>query len=209
MNPTHLELRLQTNEIALLGYGSLLSRESMSKTLKSIYDGPVISCRVDGWQRAWNVCMPNSSFFYLEGNKRIYPENIVYLNATPSNTNFMNAMLFVINKCALEKINQREWIYSLQPVIPFIESSPLLQIEAMMYVGRNEYITTKCTHPYHTAIRSSYVQLVEQALSLTDTIFQNQFYQTTSDIPSNCLVDDILDSSRPNPWALAGFDYDP
>ena len=51
------------DEVALFGYGSLLSVASLEQTLQRRYDGPLVACSVEGWRRTWNVAMPNQTFY--------------------------------------------------------------------------------------------------------------------------------------------------
>ena len=72
---------------AVVGYGSLLSIESLSRGLKRDYDGPFVACHVAGWRRSWDAWMPNAAFYYIEGGERIYPEKIIYLKCTAGSRN--------------------------------------------------------------------------------------------------------------------------
>ena len=51
--PQTIELR--DGHFGLFGYGSLLLKSSMERTLARSYDGDPIVCRVDGWRRTWNA----------------------------------------------------------------------------------------------------------------------------------------------------------
>ena len=46
-------ISLNTGEVAVVGYGSLLSRGIIEQTLKHDYDGPFVLCHISGWRRSW------------------------------------------------------------------------------------------------------------------------------------------------------------
>ena len=95
---------LKPDEAAIFGYGSLVSKKSMEKTLGRDYYGLITFVTLEGYERAWNVRMPNAqkndkkSYFYLEGGERIYPLNIHYLNIYPKKNTKVAGAIFIVKE---------------------------------------------------------------------------------------------------------------
>src|SRR5215831_11815222 len=90
-------IRLIPGETALVGYGSLLSRPSLERTLGRTYTGPFLRCTVRGWRRTWDAAMPNRQF-YTEGPEgRTTPRAILYLNVKRDPSMDINGVIFVVD----------------------------------------------------------------------------------------------------------------
>jgi hypothetical protein len=189
-------LRLAAGETAVVGYGSLLSRESIGKTLNREYDGPFLFCHVAGWRRTWDVWMPNGAFYYIDSDERVYPEKIVYLNVQPSPGVKMNCVLFVLRDAELRLMHQREWIYAPTDVNPDLRGVHLDSGTALMYVARKEYLLQGGGTPREAAIRRSYLSIVEQGLRRTTAAFRADYEATTEPAPGRLVIDDLLDRDR-------------
>lgn len=85
-----------------VGYGSLISHNSLSKTIKDRKFIPVI---IKGYKRIFNL---------IEDNKK---EDC--LNIIKSKKDFFNAVMFKINDKELIKIKEREDVYDLEQVEVF------------------------------------------------------------------------------------------
>lgn len=209
MNPKKLNLQLKKEEIALVGYGSLLSRSSITKTLGYNYLGPFITCYLSGWRRSWDISMPNNAFYYLNERVRVYPKSIIYLNAHPDTKSRMNCALFVLNKDQLEKMHDREWIYNPVKITSNLIGVDVKGGDAIIYEGQRKYLVDNAKSPKEAAIRSSYLNNLENALGQVDNKFREEYSATTDPIPEHLIIHDILDPSRPNPWQSAGRKYRP
>jgi len=82
-----------------VGYGSLLSHNSLSKTIKDKKFIPVV---VKGYKRIFDL---------IEDNKKQD-----CLNVIKSKKDFFNAIMFSINEKELTKIKEREDVYNLEDV---------------------------------------------------------------------------------------------
>ena len=74
---------LGEGKTAVVGYGLLLARATLDKTLGRPYGGPCVLATLRNWRRSWNASMPNSAFYFDPDEGRIYPPLILYLNAHP------------------------------------------------------------------------------------------------------------------------------
>src|SRR5258705_11768843 len=81
LDPPHITL--SSAQTAVIGYGSLMSRASLERTLQRPYEGPFAPCHVEGWQRTWDIPMPNRLSYVRDNETKVYPERIAYLNARP------------------------------------------------------------------------------------------------------------------------------
>ena len=202
-------VRLSPRQTAVVGYGSLMSRESVGKTLGRAYDGVFGRCHVQGWRRSWDVAMPNAAFYFTAGDRSIYPAKIAYLNVRPSPGTLMNAVLFVVDAGELEAMHEREWIYEPRIVTGSLRDIGVEGGDAVMYVGAPDYVVGDTGDPADVAIRASYLRILEQALAATDAAFRGEYERTTDPVPAHLVIDDRLDRDRPNPWARAGMKYRP
>jgi hypothetical protein len=200
-------LHLTENETAVVGYGSLLSIESLSRGLKRDYDGPFVACHVTGWRRSWDVWMPNAAFYYIEGGERIYPEKIVYLNVRPDPETLLNCILFVLRDAELKAMHQREWIYEPIDVSVNLHGVRLDAGKAILYVAKNDYLLIGAVTRRQAAVRQSYLRIIEGGLRQATATFRAEYEATTDPVPTHLVIDDALDQDRPSPWAAAGSQY--
>ena len=202
-------VHLAADQTAVIGYGSLLSIESLSRTLKEPYTGPFLFCHLEGWRRSWDVSMPNEAFYFEENNERVYPGQIIYLNLRPAPRALLNCVLFVVRHDQLEAMHDREWIYDATVVNDQLRGVQLQGGPALVYVAREENLARDITSPRTGAIRRSYLEILESALAVVDPVFREEFERTTDPVPENLVIDDHLDPERPSPWAAAGKSYRP
>ena len=202
-------LRLSEDETAIIGYGSLLSRDSVSRTLKREYDGPFVACHVAGWRRSWDAWMPNASFYFVEVGERIYPDKIAYLNVRPNPGTLMNCILFVVRDAELEAMHQREWIYVPTDVSYSLHGVRLDAGKAIMYIAKHEHRLIGATTRREAAVRRSYLRILERGLHQAAATFRAEYEATTDPVPTHLVIDDALDQDRPSPWAAAGSQHRP
>jgi hypothetical protein len=194
-------VRLARGDVALVGYGSLFSPLSIGRTLGREYGGPFVMGHVDGWRRTWNVAMPNRSFYFDADSQRVYPREILYLNVRRQPGSAMNCVVLAVREDDLAAIDKREWMYERTLVTDELRDVKIKGGEAVMYVGRPEYVVDGSTSPSDAAIRSSYVRTIESALDAMPYEVREEFEQTSDAIPEHLVVDDRLDPYRPNPWS--------
>lgn len=198
--PDGSKVRLSPRQTAVIGYGSLMSRASLSKTLQRPYGGVFAHCHVVGWRRSWDVSMPNEAFYYRDHGTTVYPERIVYLNVRPSPGELMNGVLFVLDEGELETMHGREWIYEPVVVTDHVRGLTVEGGDAIMYVGRPEHRVRAAGPRKATAIRASYLRILEEALAGVAATFREEFRATSEPVPAHLVIEDALDPERPNPW---------
>jgi hypothetical protein len=187
---------LGSGQTAVIGYGSLLSVASLERTLKRAYDGPFVRCRVEGWRRSWDVWMPNRTFYYLDhldGDRRVHPDKIVYLNVRPVADSQLSVVAFVVDERELKAMHEREWIYTPTDITASLRGVSVEGGPALMYVARPEYVLTHAAGPREAAVRRSYLAIVADGLRDADPAFRSAYEQTTDAVPEHLVVDDKLD----------------
>lgn len=209
MNQKHKTIKLKSGDTAIVGYGSLFSIESITRTLRRKYKDVFIHCGLKGWRRSWDVAMPNRAYYYTEGEERIYPQRILYLNVRPDLESQINGVLFVVKEDELKAMHDREWIYNPVEVTSDLTGVRVEGGEAFIYSGRNEYIAETVKSTRDAAIRASYLQDIVNALQYNDPLFRSMYEPTTGTVPKHLVIEDHLDPDRPNPWADAGRNYRP
>ena len=202
---TDTTIRLAPEQTAVIGYGSLLSMLSVSRTLGRDYDGPFVACHVEGWRRSWDVAMPNEAFYYLEDDACIYPRNIIYLNVRRSPGALLNVMLFVVNDDELQAMHGREWIYDPLAVTADLRGVRVEGGDAIMYVARDQFLVRSTLQRRDAAIRATYLKIVRQALDNVTPAFRAEYEQSTDPLPGALVIDDTLDPDRHSPWAGLGY----
>jgi hypothetical protein len=153
--------------------------------------------------------MPNAAFYYEENDVRIYPPKLIYLNVRPEARTLMNCVVFVVRADELGAFNQREWMYRPVVVTPAMQDVRVEGGDAVLYVGRDEQVARGVASLRDAAIRASYVDIIDRALRAAGESFRREYYESTDPLPTNLVVDDVLDPEKPNPVADAGFSYRP
>lgn len=193
--PETKEIKLAQDEVAIIGYGSLASVKSMENSLGREYKGVFEVTRLKGWQRKWNVFMPNEGehkkFYYTENDSAIFPKRILYLNIEKEPDSFLNCCLFVIKKDDLLKFDQREWIYSKEEVSDDLENIKIVGGKAYAYVALDQYILREFTSKNDAAIRKTYLDILDAAFQDLGDGYKKEFYQTTVAFPDSIVVPDI------------------
>lgn len=189
MNPKTVELI--DNEVAIFGYGSLLSVASLERTLRRHYGGPFVACSIEGWRRSWNIAMPNETFYAEIPSGRLTPERIIYLNVTAQPGSLLNGVLFVVGPEELQAMDKREWIYDRMTITAQLRGVNISGGDAFTYVAKPEYLVTEVASPAIAAIRARYLEILETGLSDLGASFRNAYEQSSDPVPRQLVIDDI------------------
>ena len=184
-------IELTAGKIGLFGYGSLLLKSSMERTLGRAYRGDPIGCRVDGWRRTWNAITPNERFFYLEDGRKQYPASIIYLNVVPDH-GAINGLIYVIDEHDLPGFDRREFTYSRVDVREHLDVT-VAGGPVWMYVGKPQYLFAGPASPRAAAVRRSYLRIVESGLSELGAEFRSGYERSTDPPPAENIVDDLVE----------------
>jgi hypothetical protein len=203
------ELHLHDGQVALFGYGSLLSKTSMEKTLGQSYEERCIPCKIPGWRRTFDVAMPNPSEIGFAGkwkeNQKLMqagiheesefiPEKITYCNVRQSTRDAVNGMLYVVTNEQLKGFDKREWPYNRVDITEPLREQGVNVIDghAYMYVGKEDFVIKDLsTVPLEeVGLRQSYLDMIKDGLDQLGNKFVQDFIKTTDNVPSNLLFYD-------------------
>jgi hypothetical protein len=187
-------LRLNPGETAVVGYGSLLSKASIAKTLGRAYDGPFHVCNVEGWRRTWDAAMPNRTQWFKERGARVFPQQILYLNATKDSGPPMNAVVFVVAGDELAAMNRREWIYDAVEVTQALRGCAVTGGKAILYSAKAEHTLRGSGDTRKEAVRASYLRILAEGLEGLGEDFRSEYRRTTDDVPKDLVIEDEMDS---------------
>jgi hypothetical protein len=187
-------IALKPGETAVIGYGSLLSKTSIARTLGRAYDGPFVLCRVDGWRRTWDAAVPNKNYYFENRVARIYPEVILYLNATRVSGSAMNAVLIVLNDAELAAMHKREWIYDAPDVTDALREVRVTGGRAILYAAKPEHCLRGSGDLRREAVRATYLKIVAEGLEQLGAGFSEEYLKTTDEVPKHWVIEDRLDA---------------
>ena len=178
----------------LFGYGSLLLRSSMERTLGRRYaDAPAVAT-VRGWRRTWDSIYPNQRFYFEpSAGEKCYPAHIIYLNIRPDPASTLNGLIYVVGPDDLARFDEREAVYDRirideDVVEPVVTGGPVYA-----YVGRAGFLLERSVPSTEAAIRASYLAIVDEGLRDLGPAFRQQYERSTDQPPAHSIVEDRLD----------------
>jgi hypothetical protein len=190
LTATVSSIELKAGQIGMFGYGSLLSRESMELTLGRPYSLPCMVCKLDGWQRSWNVLMPNSTFYEPSDSGEFVPANVIYLNVTERKGSATNGLLYVLDTNELEAFDRREWIYDRKNITSAVRAGRVRGGEVYTYVAKKEWLVDGTQSREWAAIRRSYLAIIERGLSELGGVFRDEYDASTDPIRWDLVFED-------------------
>ncbi len=194
--------------LAVFGYGSLVSRESIAQTLG--YDAPApIPARLSGWRRRWSIYRVNTAhekvFERVDGEPF---EHVVGLNIEQApkaaEAEWPNGALIELSETELERLDLRERRYDRVEVPP--ESA---LTEESHGFDRVFAFTAKEGHfaaetPPDSIIMATYVEACRAAFDELGPQGWEQFMATTGAFPAPVvdarLVADEIPEGNPRGW---------
>jgi hypothetical protein len=113
-------IEIPEGSAGMVGYGSLISLQSMEQTLGHKYEGPIQQVRLTGYERAWTCLRPNNDpqatsvgieriyAFFLRDGERVPFIGTVSLNIHPKKRSRINCILYLITDEELLRFDKRE-----------------------------------------------------------------------------------------------------
>jgi hypothetical protein len=118
----------------MIGYGTLISLQSMEQTLGHRYEGSVHQVHLTGYERAWTCLRPNRvppqeaaagiekiTYFFFRDNERVPFIGDVQLNIHPKRKGRINCILYLITNEEFLRFDIREHGYQRVDVTDKIE----------------------------------------------------------------------------------------
>jgi hypothetical protein len=104
-------------------------------------------------------------------------------------------VIFVLDNRDLDAMHAREWIYEPVAVTDQVRDVTIAGGDALMYVGLHEHRVQDATRREATAIRASYLRILDNALKGADANFREEYQATTEPVPAHLVIEDALDPS--------------
>ena len=181
-NARPLPIVLAPGEVAIVGYGSLIDRESMSRTLGQPFTGRMIPVTLLGFERDFSAVMPNHDFYFEHNGRRERPDGIAYFNVRPKQDSVMRAVLFVVPTDSLARFDFRERIYRRidvrERIAGYAPTGAVYLYEATPEHRLENFRGT-------VAIRETYLETVASGLRNQGEEFERAFWNTTAAPPPN------------------------
>ena len=191
-------VRLRSGEAGIFGYGSLLSRASLERTLGQAYEHGLQTASLPGWRRTWDVRQPNRAFYAESADGRVYPENILYLNVTEHPGSILNGVVVVVKGEQLLGLDQREWMYDRVAVTQDLQDVRIIGGDVFLYVGKPEFVVRDVKSPQIAAVRATYLEIVKTGLAALDASFRAAYERSTDPVPNHLVIEDHLDQAKTN-----------
>lgn len=196
-----LTLKLEKDEVAIFGYGSLMLQETLH-TQEEEYKEPYIITAIKGFKRSWSVGYPNNYGFCFrdfnnekEQNICFKPKTTLSLNVERSTNSKVNGLLFICSKNALQSYDAREYVYDRVKINDDLEDVQVIGGEAYVYTAKPEYYTlTENLEAHEAVIDAYYVGLIDFALQRMGKSFTEVFFETTKSIPEQLIKELLLEN---------------
>lgn len=189
---------LRRGEAGIFGYGSLLSRASLERTLGQKYEPALQTASLSGWRRTWDVRQPNRAYYVESAEGRVYPENILYLNVSAQPGSVLNGVVIVVSDEQLAAFDQREWMYDRIAVTRDLVGVQIVGGDVFLYAAKPEFVVRDVKSPQIAAVRATYLEIVETGLSTLGPSFRTDYERCTDPVPVHLVIEDILDQTKTN-----------
>jgi hypothetical protein len=173
-------------KVGLIGYGSLMSKISMERTLGHPYTDKYFTVHIKGYERIWNGFEPNDGIlrstiaYYVMKGDTIYPKRTVFLNIQPSKNKLLNACLIIIDSAELKLFDKRELTYNRLNFNDKVQEFDIVNGNVYAYIAKPEFTAKLVDNIEDNIIFREYVKTVEEeALLLLGEKFRDEYYSTT------------------------------
>ncbi len=193
--------------IAVFGYGSLVSRESISRTLGHEAPPP-IPARLSGWRRRWSIYRNNLAhekvFERVDGEPF---EHVVGLNIehAPENdeAEWPNGALIAITQVELERLDRREVRYDPVEVTEDVLAGRATDFDRVFaYTAKPAHVAVET--PPASIVIATYVRACREAFEALGPGQWKLFESTTGPYPAPVvearLVRDEIPEGNPRDW---------
>lgn len=200
-------------EVAVFGYGSLVSAASAAVTLgrppREVWtEREAVPAKLTGWRRRFSQARDNRTCektFALDADDSI-PAHVLGLNVerTGDPADTVNGLLIAVSEDELERLDVRELRYDRREVCDEIEPNGVRGAFAMVitYVAKPEHLAPQA--PVGAVILRSYAEAVESAFASLGAAELDEYRRTTGPLPVEPvdahLVADRIPDGNPRAW---------
>jgi len=177
--------------VGMIGYGSLISINSMEQTLGHKYLDSAYMVHLKGFVRSWTCFRPFNdpkaipsnypkySGFILQNNDSIPFDGIVNLNIELKKRSKMNCVLYLISNEDLMKFDKREVGYERTDVTDRIEEYNITDGKVYVYQQPPEYYDKTSLNLSRYILIKDYIDLITKACDGIGENFRNEFDRST------------------------------
>ncbi|MBF4983453.1 gamma-glutamylcyclotransferase [Nonlabens mediterrranea] len=184
-------INIDDNKIGIIGYGSLMSKNSMERTLNRSYNDSVYIVHLQNYQRAWNHVRSmdalSNDLFYINKKDTIPFKNELALNIEESKNDRLNCVLFFISPEELKEFDKREFGYKRIDVTDRIEEFEISGTNVYAYQAEENH-----TYVYqkndNTFLPDFYVNTVINACDSIGKVFREEFESSTRPYDNNKVI---------------------
>lgn len=181
-------------EVGMIGYGSLISLQSMERTLGRKYSDSIYLVHLEGFQREWNyVSYNNDSLlpkeyleyegYYKHKTDTIPFKKTIFLNIMNEKESSINCVLYFISSQELKDFDKREIGYERIDVTNRIKEFNIQGGKVYAYKALPNYTFDENSDKQISIISKSYIDLVTEACDSIGRYYRKEYEETT--IPPN------------------------
>lgn len=176
-------ITIEEGKVGVIGYGSLMSKNSMEKTLKRKYHDSIYIVHLEDYQRDWNhfrsMDYVPKELIYIHNGDSIPFKNELALNIMDSKDKKLNCVLYFISHEELKEFDEREFGYERIDVTNKIEEYQFKGGNVYAYKADNNH-TYKHKDDDNTFLPDFYVNLVYEACDSLGVEFKREFESSTN-----------------------------
>lgn len=183
-------LKIEPDEVAIFGYGSLMHKDHLERPADDPYTGPFIVTKLKGFKRSWSAHCMNKSNVVCEEDRCFKPRTVTYLNIEPDEASEVNGVLFVCSRDELDLYDSRESPYNRIRINDRLGGVTVVGGDVYTYTAKPEnfypaeYLTLR-----DTVIRLQYVEIIEEALEILGEAFAADYFEFTQPVPAWLVYD--------------------
>jgi hypothetical protein len=184
-------IEIPEGSAGMVGYGSLISLQSMEQTLGQKYEGPIHQIHLMGYEREWTCLIPNNDpqansagiekidASFLRADERVPFMGTVSLNIHPKKKARINCILYLITTEEMLRFDKRERGYRRVDVTDKIEEFRFLGGKVYVYEGLPGHPDRSSPDKGTYIVIKEFVDLVASACDGIGKDFHSEFDKTT------------------------------
>ena len=185
-------IEIKEGLVGMIGYGSLMSLQSMEQTLGHKYNDSVYQVHLADYIRGWTYFRPindpqvNSTEdfkyygFFLQNNDSVPFDGMVNLNIGTKKGSRMNCILYLITQEDLNKFDKREFGYQKVDVTDKIEEYNIKGGKVYVYEHVRDQQHESSFDGKSCILVKEYVDLITQACDSIGKDFRTEFDKSTN-----------------------------
>lgn len=183
-------LRLRPGGTAVVGYGLLLDRSTVERTVGAAVRPPFVMASLAGWRRVWGVAQPNDGRWFEGPSGPLRPASILYLDVRPDATSTLNCSVFELDPDQLAAVDAREVVYEREIVTPGLVGVSVFGGEAMLYRGLVERVMAPPRSPDVAVIPAEFVRRLQSAVRSLGEDDRRRFEASTDPVPRHLVLEE-------------------